>query len=330
MDLDDNSIETGMNIPVASGCKSETSILIRQVRLRQITSAACTELFCISLNSTFSEKEKIVQKLVERLDSWYTESQTFRYPTMPYELAAYHELQYHRERITLFRSLAIKSDDMSSTSTERYLRCCLEDAMKVVAAYQVLAESDSLVMHWTCVNDILLSGFMILYTSLRTTRSGSPSPQSMDRDSSDDIVPSQIQGAIDVCLSILRHISASWKIIRYHLGLFEKLSSTVTISKQGGGHLNDENQPEAEIQPLQDIPLAVMSDFVPDNATDHQPFVPHAAPELYGLSMEESADFAPGPEFGISDAELRDIFVNGFQDMQWDWYTMSSSLGSGL
>lgn len=330
MDLDDDSIENGTFTPVTPGCKSETSIFIRQVRLRKITSAACTQLYSARLNHAFPQKEEIVQRLIRSLDEWYKTSPVFLHPTTPYEIMAYHELQYHRERMTLFRGLALATKSDTSEASEKYLRYCLEAAVKVVAAYQILADGDSLVMHWTCVNDILASGFMVLYSSLRIKRN--PAASWSDEFGNETISPAQIIETIETCRNVLRHISKTWKIITYHLGLFEKLASEVTISNQGEGR-DDESDPHSRQldHRMEDMPLAIISSHIPQDLDMPQVPLTHFPPDPGNAIMwDASMDFQPGDEFEISDAELKDIFANGFQDLQWDWNMMSSALGTGL
>lgn len=79
--------------------------------------------------------------LLEKLE-WHTTSTACPYPTTPYELSAYHKLQYHREKMTLFKSLAVSAkggDGENTTANEQYLRFSVEAAMKVATAYQSLA-----------------------------------------------------------------------------------------------------------------------------------------------------------------------------------------------
>lgn len=197
--------------------------------------------------------------------------------------------------MTLFRGLALTPKSEIAVPTERYLRFCLEDAIKVVAAYQALTESDSLIMHWTCVNDILLTGFMILYSSLRITVHESSAAE--------DIMPSQIKEAIETCRRILFYISTTWKIIKYHLGLLERLLSAVTIFSQDEGNPTQSDNPTEQDQQMQDIPLAMISSELAEGTEPHPVLAPHSPPGPWDSSFTTSL----GDEFRLSDDELRQI-----------------------
>jgi hypothetical protein len=220
-------------------------------------------------------------------------------------------MQYHRERMSLYRGLVLTSMKGTIRPAEQYLHRCLEAASQVVAAYRALSNSDRLLLHWTCVNDILLSGFTVLYCSLHLSQS-SQALASPNHPLDEDLF-SSIQDTVNFCLAILQHIAKAWKSVQYHLALFQKLSNEViqlTSSPQNvPDHQPDPNNynsiSSSDFDIAAIVPMDVQSTVLHDDTDSTSRAL---AQQLDTMTWDLSFGNLPFDNFMLSDVDLDGLF----------------------
>jgi hypothetical protein len=305
MDLDDDAIENASFSGPEPGVKSEVSIILRQIRLRKITSKTRTLLYSVKAFNLSQSKEELVQCLVKELEEWRDTSPLFLYPDSPYETSAYMDLQFQREKMNLFRRLALASKSELSLPGNQYLRYCLDAAAQLVTSYQALSSSDKLVMNWTCVHDMLSSGFMVLYCSIHLHRG---SRSELDDCPSWTTGRSLILSTINACCEILQHISSFWKTVENHLALLRHLSSEVSKLI---GDVPNRNGSSEHLQEPSGLSIALPSQLL-DEAQG-------SARQQDSIMWIALPGTLPAGYFSLSDADLNEILGTDFLDFNWDW-----------
>src|ERR1700748_1162041 len=98
LEISDDDLETGMI--GHSTTRSEVTVLIRQIRLRKLTSKARAELYASRKDPsrTFQDKEEAACRLNDELERWRASSTLVAYPMNSYESIEYLEINFHRER----------------------------------------------------------------------------------------------------------------------------------------------------------------------------------------------------------------------------------------
>ncbi|KAH8809453.1 fungal-specific transcription factor domain-containing protein [Xylogone sp. PMI_703] len=221
---------TGSSSTEISPIKSEVSVLKRQVRLRQITTSVQEKLYSGHSRSlhNFKDRERAAEKLNEELEAWrslHAEDSTDPNSLCIFETIEYMEINFHRERINIFSGLAVPSNSewQNFHPDIKHLRFCFESSVEIIDLYEILTRKNILVTNWTYVQDILRSGFMILFCGIHI-------PRSIIHDGDylrDRRELNSILTAMDGCRRVLKEISHKWQTVNPHRVVYEKLADEV-------------------------------------------------------------------------------------------------------
>ncbi|KAK5443529.1 hypothetical protein LTS15_010674 [Exophiala xenobiotica] len=298
LDANDEEVEAGL-VSSPSGY-SEVTILIRHCHLRKLAERARRELYGIgAADRSYEEKAALARHLNAELEKWRDSSILTPFPTNSFQSHEYFQINFHRERMRIFLGLVIPvgMETPNAAVNIHFLRYCLESASEVVTCYQQLIRRDVLVTHWTFVQDILRSGFIILYCGIQILRG-------LRRQSDEDIGPIDSEilpmvNAIDTTRDILVEISRRWKTVTTHRVAFEQLSEQVKAIIQKS--TQSRQQALSEIMPHGDTAL-------PDLGVDFQWDF-----DLFNTNL----DLPQAEGFGLSDMELNTVFGIDVNGMNW-------------
>ena len=203
--------------------ESEVSAQMRQIRIRQITS----RIHQLQGNSDAGNpllNDKIAREILQSLENWRNSIPVVANPRNTYESAEWMELNYQREKMNCLTIIA-PLDGRDSSRQIADLRLCLDAAVMVVQCYQALSSSDRSVMNWTCVQDILRSGFTILYCLHAMSKS---QPGQMENSTQPTTEQATASDAIRTCSEFLCHIAQRWHTVERHARIFENMSSEIS------------------------------------------------------------------------------------------------------
>ncbi|KAH8891201.1 hypothetical protein GQ53DRAFT_841609 [Thozetella sp. PMI_491] len=240
---------------------SEAGIQLRQIRIRQFTSQIQQALVAQERKPQ-EPVNHIFLPILDELDEW---RKTIDPGVVTsggiYATEAWVDLSYQKERLSCLRAMVLSFQRGAQTSDSklRDVGMCLHAAVQVVQCYQNLASSDQRVMNWTCVQDILTSGFVILYCLMRAQemlRGKSHGHNIFQgqwpaerRDDGSEQVASGTQGkeqekrwkqlfdleksqivafeALRTCSSFLEHIASRWKTLEKQREIFDGLANEI-------------------------------------------------------------------------------------------------------
>ena len=200
-------------------------------------------------------------------------------------------------RIFLGLVIPVGMETPNAAVNIHFLRYCLESASEVVTCYQQLIRRDVLVTHWTFVQDILRSGFIILYCGIQILRGLHTHTNEELGPIDSEILP--MVNAIDTTRDILLEISRRWKTVTTHRVAFEQLSEQVKGIIQKS--TQSRQQVLSEIMPHGDTAL-------PDLGADFQWDF-----DLFNTNL----DLPQVEGFGLSDMELNTVFGIDVNGMNW-------------
>lgn len=229
IDADDDLIDS--NEPELQQYRglSEVAVQIRHIKIRQIT----TRIQAISRkrNIDFPSDKMALNDIINDLDRWKNSIYISPGGGNPYNSVQWIDLNYYKEKLSCYKIMIIPPQGQKTTlhlSTLDEIRRCLESAAEIPHCYRDLPWGEWRMMNWTCVQDLLSSGFIMLYC-LHVIHELSQLPDSDPNHIVVTIGDPWFQKTFDslyCCNSILSRISQHWRTVRNQQRIFEILTTT--------------------------------------------------------------------------------------------------------
>ncbi|KAM6487917.1 fungal-specific transcription factor domain-containing protein [Trichoderma sp. SZMC 28011] len=263
--LDD--LEKGLDTSIPNG--SEVAVLIRQSQLRRISTKVREQLYARRTNDSFQAKAEAATQLYAELEQWrllHEETSTISHSPCIFLTKEYMEVNFHREKLFIFSTLVVPTGQEAHVFKPdvTYLRHCLDPAVQIIFLYQTLLAKGVKTTLWTWIQDILRSGFMILYCGIHTSNILSSQNENAASSIATNQIPEpqSIIKALDDCRQMLKDISLKFTAVTPHWVAFDRLSCDVrklieNSSSPGailGGH-NDMSVNQTMNQGLWDVPM---------------------------------------------------------------------------
>lgn len=239
---DDDEIESGE--PAVAGRCTEVTNLIRHTLLRRLGTRARTALNRLSRQETsVTDQIDTARTWTGALEAWYESSVVKPNPTNAYETKEYLDINFHRERMKFLSYLVIPSYAQEVTASIEHLWQYMLSAHQILLAYQRQSGDGFLVPNWTYVQDVLKSGFGILYCAVRI-----PEQRCQNNDGAgllrcelDTVV-----GALRLCGETLNLITAQWQTVQRHADAFSQMSEAVLEFIAGATRAGTREQSQTE------------------------------------------------------------------------------------
>lgn len=283
----------------APGKYTEVTNLVRHTLLRRLGTNAR-----IALNRLSRQKASIADQIetartwTGALESWYNSSIVKPTPTNAYETKEYLDINFHRERMKFLSYLVLPSDTQEATASIEHLWQYTLSAYQILLAYQKQSSDGFLAPNWTYVQDVLKSGFGILYCAV-----GIPQQRRRNNEGA-GLLRSELDtvvNALKLCGETLSQITAQWKTVKRHANAFIQMSQAVLELVASTTQDATRDQPQAgtcgaapaDAEEIMDWNLAA-----PDSTLDmfHDlgatPFTDAEWAELFDLVPEEGHEFS--------------------------------------
>ena len=134
--------------------KSEVSVLIRQARLRKISTMVRAELYTQrhSGPDALVMRELSARQLDAELTQWRIQhiESTVPLSQCVFDTVEYMDINFHRERLFIYSALALPYEwgEHSFKPDIKHLRCCLESAVQIVGLFQILLDRGVVIPLW--------------------------------------------------------------------------------------------------------------------------------------------------------------------------------------
>ncbi|RSL70874.1 hypothetical protein CEP53_001777 [Fusarium sp. AF-6] len=216
-----------------SGVRSEVSVLIRQAALRNISAKVRSTLYTpnhIAINRDVATKEALAASLATELEQWrslHEAKSTDTTSSCLFDTVEYLNINFYREQLFIYTPLAFTSGKERTQFIPdiKHLRYCLDAAVHIVHQYQTLLDRKIDLPIWTHVQDILRSGFTLLYCGIYIPLFLSlPSQHELTEPSPE---PATIIQGMDDSKTMLQNLSRKWLAVTPHLLAFDRLSDEV-------------------------------------------------------------------------------------------------------
>lgn len=225
---DDDEIRAGS--PEVPGRYTEVTNLLRHALLRRLGTNARIALNRLSRqDSSGEERAQTVGSWTNALEAWYNSSIVKSTPNNAYETKEYLDINFHRERMKFLSYLVLPSDmtgHAANQSIEHLWQYTLS-AYQILLAYQKQSIDGFLAPNWTYVQDVLKSGFGILYCAVGI-------PEQRGRESrgapGGALLPAELDtvfSALRLCGETLGQITAEWQTVQRHADAFMYMSEAV-------------------------------------------------------------------------------------------------------
>ncbi|RTE82804.1 hypothetical protein BHE90_002746 [Fusarium euwallaceae] len=216
-----------------SGVRSEVSVLIRQAALRKISAKVRSTLYTsnhIAINRDIATKEALAAGLATELEQWrslHEAKSTDTTSSCLFDTVEYLNINFYRERLFIYTPLAFPSGQqkMQFIPDIKHLKYCLDAAVHIVHEYQILLDRKIDLPIWTHMQDILRSGFTLLYCGIYIPLFLSQPGQ--DESTEPNPEPATIIQCMDDCKTMLQNLSRKWLAVTPHLLAFDRLSDEV-------------------------------------------------------------------------------------------------------
>ncbi|KAM0255493.1 hypothetical protein ACHAQJ_005722 [Trichoderma viride] len=270
--LDD--LQKGLDTSIPNG--SEVAVLIRQAQLRKISAKVRENLYArrSATNASFQAKAEVATLLNTELEQWHivhAEISTISHSPCIFHTREYMDVNFYREKLFIFSTLVVPTgqEAHSFKPDVTYLRLCLDPAVQIIFLYQTLLAKGIKTTLWTWIQDILRSGFMILYCGIHISNILSSHDEIVSSFATSQIPePSSILKALDDCRQMLKDISLKWIAVTPHWVAFDRLSCEVRKlienSSVSDAHLNRRGEGDDELaaslalnQELWDVPMDI-------------------------------------------------------------------------
>ncbi|KAJ4245468.1 hypothetical protein NW762_013977 [Fusarium torreyae] len=223
MNQEDDKIEAGE--PEVPGIYTEVTNLVRHTLLRRLGTNARTALNRLSRQKApLADQIDATRIWTDALEAWYNSSIVKPIPTNAYETKEYLDINFHRERMKFLSYLVLPSDAQDNTASIEHSWQYTLSAYQILLAYQKQFDNGFLVPNWTYVQDVLKSGFGILYCAV-----GIPE-QRRRNDEGVSLLPSELDtivNALKLCGETLSKITTEWQTVQRHANAFVQMSEAV-------------------------------------------------------------------------------------------------------
>lgn len=248
---DDARIRKG-DLNAAAGQYTEVTNLIRHTLLRRLGTNARIALNRLSREkAALTEQVESARNWTDALEAWYNSSIVKQNPSNAYETKEYLDINFHRERMKFLSYLVVPSEAWEAWEAPATAR--IEDlwqytlsARQILLAYKKQSNDGFLAPNWTYVQDVLKSGFGILYCALRI-----PEQRRRNREGSGllDSELDTVVAALRLCGEILTRIVGQWQTVKRHASAFIQMSEAVLehITRVRLGTVLDTPMDEAEM-----------------------------------------------------------------------------------
>ncbi|RSM10896.1 hypothetical protein CDV31_007024 [Fusarium ambrosium] len=166
-----------------------------------------------------------VTNLTDALEAWYNSSIVKPTPPNAYETKQYLDINFHRERMKFLSYLVLPSDNAQNTTASiDHLWQYTLSAYQILLAYQKQSNDSFLKPNWMYVQDVLKSGFGILYCAV-----GIPEHRRQQNEGV-SLTPSELDtvvNALKLCGETLSKIMAEWQTVQRHTNAFMQMSEAV-------------------------------------------------------------------------------------------------------
>ncbi|EHK16518.1 uncharacterized protein TRIVIDRAFT_65719 [Trichoderma virens Gv29-8] len=225
--LDD--LQKGLDTSIPN--RAEVAVLIRQAQLRRISTKVREQLYERRTNASFQAKAEAATQLNAELEQWrllHEEMSTVSHSPCIFLTKEYMEVNFYREKLFIFSTLVVPTGQEAHLFRPdvAYLRHCLDPAVQIIFLYQTLLAKGVKTTLWTWIQDILRSGFMILYCGIHTSNILSSQDEAAASSIATDQIPEprSIIKALDDCRQMLKDISLKWTAVTPHWVAFDRLS----------------------------------------------------------------------------------------------------------
>ncbi|KAF4954357.1 hypothetical protein FSARC_12154 [Fusarium sarcochroum] len=223
MNQDDDTIKAGE--PEIPGRYTEVTNLIRHTLLRRLGTNARTALNRLSRQrASLTEQIEATKAWTDALEAWYNSSIVKPNPTNAYETKEYLDINFHRERMKFLSYLVLPSDAQDTTASIEHSWQYTLSAYQILLSYQKQSNDGFLAPNWTYVQDVLKSGFGILYCAV-----GIPEQRRRSNEGAGLLPPEldTIVNALKLCGETLKQITAEWQTVQRHANAFVQMSESV-------------------------------------------------------------------------------------------------------
>ncbi|PTB46364.1 hypothetical protein M441DRAFT_127798 [Trichoderma asperellum CBS 433.97] len=214
---------------------AEVAVLNRQAQLRKISAKVHEQLYARrdATNTSFQAKAEAATLLNAELEQWHVahaEISTIPHSPCIFHTTEYMDVNFYRERLFIYSALVVPTgqEAHSFKPDVTYLRLCLDPAVQIIFLYQTLLVKGVKTVLWTWIQDILRSGFMILYCGIHISNILNSRDEITSSITTDHIPePSSVIKALDDCRQMLKDISLQWSAVTPHWVAFDRLSCEV-------------------------------------------------------------------------------------------------------
>lgn len=275
IDADDDLIASNIPDDQKSRGLSEMSAHLRQIAIRRITSKVQSRLYRSITPSDFETREKIAHELLADLDTWRQSVLPASEVQSPYQTTTWANLNYERERLSCLKALVLPNRVQPDPGSLKYIMPCLDSAMRVLHYYGELCSNDRLMMNWTGVQDLLGSGFVLLFCIL-IVHSGTQRTEISPLHADEEKVYKDAIDTIELCSDLLSQIAMQWNTVKQHQHIFHLLSQEIKrqiqyppeqMLWQNGHQIMD----TSECEPVEQVPSEFTTAF-PNDLSHFQDF----------------------------------------------------------
>ena len=184
-----------------------------------------------------------VSEVLADLDQWRDAFPILARPRNAYETAHWRDLNYYRERLRCHRLLMLlgrrrrrrrrrSGGQAAGEGGAEPLESCQEAASQVALLYQAMRASDTLILNWTCVHDMMSAGFTVLYCGLARQEAAQGGGEAPTTTELWDREVSRVRGTTDTVIGTLAHIATRWTTVGKHVRVFRVLAGRVLDAMQ--------------------------------------------------------------------------------------------------
>lgn len=199
------------------------------MRLRQITSRIGALLYRRAASCHSNILLGRVNEILSDLDRWRGAFPILARAQNAYETTHWRDLNYYRERLKCHRLLMLLKEDHVTGDGTTPLESCQEAASQVALLYSGMRTSETLILNWTCVHDMMSAGFTVLYCGLarqEAAQRGETLTEPWDEQAS------RIRTTTNTIVDTLSHIATRWATVGKHVRVFKALADRVDAAMQ--------------------------------------------------------------------------------------------------